>query len=155
MFNPGSEPHGAAVPACLSSPMDALGSSFRLDFRATCTTTRTPHTHEHTRSLNFCRTPWRQPRTLRCSLDPFLSCRLTRRPLRSLNLGSEQTWWQQVSMRSRRTCASMNSRECGRTFKRSHSDMLPGVIVNSRFRRSPWNLYQIPGLVGYDWIRWY
>ena len=25
MFNPGSEPHGAAVPARLSSPMDALG----------------------------------------------------------------------------------------------------------------------------------
>ena len=61
------------------------GSSFRLDFRATRTTTRTPHTHEHTRSLNFRRTAWRQPRTLRCSLDPFLSCHLTRRPLRSLN----------------------------------------------------------------------
>ncbi len=58
-------------------------------------------------------------------------------------------------MRSRRTRASMNSRERGRTFKRSRIGMLSGVIVNSRFRRSPWNLYQIPGLVGYDWIQRY
>ena len=25
MFSPGSEPHGVAVPACLSSPVDVLG----------------------------------------------------------------------------------------------------------------------------------
>ena len=49
------------------------------------TTTRTAHTHERTQSLNFRRTAWRQPRLLQCLLDPFLSCRLTRRPLRSLN----------------------------------------------------------------------
>ena len=67
----------------------------RLDFstrfpsactHSTRTTTRTARTHAHTQRLNFRRTAWRQPRTLRCSLGPFLSCRLKRRPLRSLNL---------------------------------------------------------------------
>ena len=69
----------------------------RLDFstrfpsvctHSTRTTTRTAHTHERTQSLNFRRTAWRQPRLLQCLLDPFLSCRLTRRPLRSLNLSA-------------------------------------------------------------------
>jgi len=43
----------------------------------------------------------------------------------------------------------MNSCDRVRHPSRSAGFMLSGVIVNSRFRRSPWNLYQIPGLVGY------
>ena len=67
----------------------------RLDFstrfpsvctHSTRTTTRTARTHELAQRLNFRSTAWRQPRTVRCSLGPFLSCRLKRRPLRSFNL---------------------------------------------------------------------
>ena len=55
--------------------------------QSTQTTTYTAHTHERAQSLNFRSTTWRQPRTRQCSL-PSLSCRLKRRPLRSLNFAS-------------------------------------------------------------------